>query len=105
MSDQDFLQGVHTDHSDPKAGSHAPDLTLDGNELRIDLSDHSETAKHHTTFIEIYADDTPAGYLKVEPDHFGGITSVTLSEDDQPSEIRVRAKCNLHGTWETTLSL
>lgn len=104
------LEGVNRDSDDPRASTHAPELTLkEGHEedwlLEIDLSNHSETPDHHTAWIELEADGTPVGSLRVDPEVFGGRVQVSLGEAPAPETVVVRARCNLHGVWESELRL
>ncbi len=99
---------IHRDLSDPAAQSHAPDLSLieghnDHQLLEIDLSDHSETEDHHTSWIEVLLDETPAGWIKLDPELFGGRIQFSLPDLVIGDRVRVRARCNRHGVWENTL--
>lgn len=102
--------GIHRDLEKPGAQSHAPDLQIkDGHDddrlLEIDLSDHSETPDHHTSWIQMLFEETPVAWYQTDPDLFGGRMLISLPDDVKSTLIRVRARCNLHGVWENTITI
>jgi desulfoferrodoxin (superoxide reductase-like protein) len=105
---EELLEGVHTDLDHPKASTHAPKVELTeagaGYELSIDISAHAEEPPHHTNWLRIFVNDTPAGSINTEPPYYTGEFTVQLKEVDAGDEIRVQAKCNLHGVWENSVT-
>lgn len=106
--DPDLLEGVHTDLSHSKASTHAAKLNLDQSNgqhtLNIDISAHAEEPPHHTNWLKVYVNDTPAGEINPEPPYYTGEFDVNLKEIESGDEIRVQAKCNLHGVWESSVT-
>lgn len=101
---------INRDLSDPAAETHAPDLTIkeshdDERLMEIDLSDHSNTEKHHTSWIEVLLGETPVGWIQVDPQLFEGRIQFTLPDESAGELVRVRARCNRHGVWENTVEV
>lgn len=105
---EELLRGVHTDLSHSKASTHAPKLELskdNGNySLGIDISAHAEEYLHHTSWLKIFVGDTPVGQIDLEPPFQTGKFEIDLTEIDPGEDIRVQAKCNLHGIWENSVT-
>jgi desulfoferrodoxin (superoxide reductase-like protein) len=106
--DPDLLEGVNTDLSHGKASTHAAKLNLEQENgtynLEIDISAHAEEPPHHTAWLKVFVNDTPAGQIDPEPPFYTGVFDVQLTDIDPGDEIRVQAKCNLHGVWESSVS-
>lgn len=106
---EELLQGVHTDLSHSKASTHAPKLELTqengSHNLDIDISAHAEEYLHHTSWLKLYVNDTPAGEINPEPPYYTGNFNVKLDDVDPGDNIRVQAKCNLHGVWENSVTV
>lgn len=105
---EELLRGVHTDLDHSKASTHAPKLQLNRDNgqyrLGIDITAHAEEYLHHTSWLKIFVDDTPAGEIDLEPPFQTGRFEIDLTEIDPGSQIRVQAKCNLHGIWENSVT-
>ncbi|MFB6356830.1 MAG: desulfoferrodoxin family protein [bacterium] len=109
-ANEELLEGVNTDLDHPKAGTHAAKLDLsegaDGtHNLEVDISAHAESPPHHTSWLHVYVNDNPAGNLEPEPPYYTGKFNVELTELEPGDEVRVQAKCNLHGVWESSVTV
>jgi len=111
MSDanEELLDGVNTDLDHPKASTHAAKLSLDQDgdvhNLGIDISAHAESPAHHTSYLDVFVNDTPTGHIDPEPPHYTGKFNLELTDLEPGDEIRVQTKCNLHGVWESSVSV
>ncbi|MFB6226812.1 MAG: desulfoferrodoxin family protein [bacterium] len=105
---EELLEGVNTDLNHAKASTHAAklDLSQDGGSytLNIDISAHAEEPPHHTNWLKVYVNDTPAGEINPEPPYYTGEFTAKLKSVEPGDEIRVQAKCNLHGVWESSVT-
>lgn len=108
-ANDELLDGVNTDLDHPKASTHAAKLDLssngDSHTLTIDISAHAESPAHHTAYLDVFVNDTPAGHIDPEPPHYTGVFNVDMTELDSGDEIKVQAKCNLHGVWESSVTV
>ena len=65
---------------------------------------HPSTPDHWIDFIELYADDKLVGKSALEPEISRGAASFALKLDNV-KVLKVKAGCNLHGIWTTTVTL
>jgi len=108
-ANEELLQGVHNDPDHPKAATHAAKLDLredgEGHVLTVDISAHAESPPHHTSFLDLYVNDTPAGSINPQPPHYTGKFEIEMTDLDVGDTVRCQAKCNLHGVWESSVDV
>lgn len=65
---------------------------------------HPSTEDHWIYMIELYADGKKVAHADLEPLISRGYLSAKVKKDGLKS-LRAVAACNLHGTWEDTITL
>lgn len=83
----------------------APDTVKEGEEFEVTLrvgeyKEHPNEVGHFIEWMELYSGDTFLARLELSPEksHYVMKTTVKL---DHAHPLRGRAKCNLHGLWES----
>ena len=83
----------------------APDKVKEGEEFEVTMhvgeyKEHPNEVGHFIEWMELYSGDTFLARLDLSPEktHYVMKTTVKL---DHAHPLRGRAKCNLHGLWES----
>lgn len=83
----------------------APESVSEGEEFEVTLrvgeyTEHPNEPGHFIEWMELYSGDTFLARLDLTPEKTDYVMKVTVSLD-HAHPLRGRAKCNLHGLWET----
>lgn len=83
----------------------APDSVGEGEEFEVTLrvgeyKEHPNEIGHFIEWMELYSGDTFLARLNLTPEHSHYVMKATVKLDHS-HPLRGRAKCNLHGLWES----